>query len=433
MKHFFVLIFTCILLAACQHEKVEYEPLPMDLTPYQSTTGVQYDDLMTAQHTVRAGMFLPLTGEQAKLGEHLRNAALLAQFDSNNDHLILQFYDTKGTAEGAREAFWQARNENIQVILGPVFSEEVTAIRSMAQRYDIPVIAFSSDPDILDEGVYTMALSLSEQIERIVRFACEQGRTRLAILAPDSKAGDITYMAAKQTADACGMELTAKSFYVPTYINFEPYVLKVLPPTLTTANPLKKEKSKNKEKNAEESEEDEPKIADLLDFDTLLIADEGNRLKSIAALFALYDVTPDEVMFIGMSQWQDPSLTKEGALIGSYFPSLTRPDYEAFVEKYQTAYGSKPVRLASLSYDAVKLIAFLGQNGQISEEVLTQPNGFRGTDGLFRFRRDGTSERLLGVSQIRPKNRFRIIEPPAATFAEEETRKIVPRTYFFWE
>ena len=429
MKHIFVLFLTCLVLVSCQQRKVaEYTPLPMDLSPYQTTEVTHYDDLLTEQpqatYTVRAGMLLPLTGDQAKLGEHLRNAALLGQFDSNNDNLILQFYDTKGTAEGAKEAFQQARDENIQVILGPVFADEVKAIKDSAQWYNIPVIAFSSDPDVLGRGVYTMALSLSEQIERVVRFACDQGKTKLAIMAPDSKAGDITYLAAKEAAENCGMTLAAESFYNPTYINFEPYVLKVLPPN------FEQKKSKKNE------EAEETPIADLLNFDTLLIADEGNRLKSIAALFALYDVTPDVVMFIGMSQWQDPSLTKEGALIGSYFPSLVRPDYVAFEKKYKDAYGKKPLRLASLSYDAVKLIAFLGQNGQITQEALTQPNGFRGTDGLFRFRKDGTSERLLGVSQIRPKNRFRIIERPSATFSEEESlrgRSNDSSMTFFWE
>ena len=418
MKHIFALFVACLILAGCQHSADKYAPLPMDLSPYQSTEGTVYDDLLTAQHTVRAGMFLPLTGEQAKLGESLRNAALLAQFDSNNDHLILQFYDTKGTAEGAQEAFRKAKSENIQIILGPVFADEVKAIKDSAQWNNIPVIAFSSDPDVLGKGVYTMALSLAEQMERIVRFACEQGKTRLAILAPDSKAGDITYLAAKQTAENCGMTLAAESFYNPTYINFEPYVLKVLPPDLATRKDKKEE-------------ENETPIAEKLDFDTLLIADDGNRLKSIAALFALYDVTPDVVMFVGMSQWHDPSLTKEGALIGSYFPSLARPDYEAFATKYQEAYGKKPIRLASLSYDAVKLIAFLGQDGQVTKDELTQPNGFRGTDGLFRFRTDGTSERLLGVSQIRPKNRFRLIESASETFMEEEERRSSP--FSFWQ
>lgn len=418
----------CLLLTVACTGRDQYDQpisgeLPASIIPYYAGAvgAPQYEDLLKSSKqnvSVRVGMLLPLTGKSKRLGEELRNAGMLAQFDLANDQLVLQFYDTKGTPEGAREAFEKAKADHVQLILGPVFADEVKAVRKSSGR--IPIISFTSDTDSVGDGVYTMALLLTQQTERIIRHACDQKKTRLAIMAPDNKAGDIAIETARKTAAACGMEVTRLAVYNPTFINFEPYVLSVLPDSFAGkkkyADEKKKEKKTEKEKN-------EIPVAEQLDFDALFIADDGNRLKSIAALFGLYDVTPREVMFLGMSTWYEPSLTNEGALLGGRFSALPSSGFETFSAKYKETYGRTPVRLASLAYDAVALASVLPQTLGLTEKSLTNARGFIGTDGLFRLRKDGSSERLLGVLQIAGKNNFRVVEEPAASFEEEAFMK----------
>ena len=344
-------------VAACSGPNVYQQSIsssiPASIVPYDQEKPL-YDNLMTDSafsRNVKVAMLLPLTGKDAKIGEDLRNAGMMAQFDIANNNFVLQFYDTKGTVEGAKEAFEQAADAKVDLILGPVFAREVGAIRRQARAKKIPVVSFTSDTDEVDEGVYTMALLLPEQIERSVRYACEKGKQSLAIMAPDNKAGDIAVASAEKAAKSCGIRISAVSIYNPTFINFEPYVLKTLPESFKNIKILEKQK---KPDPSEESKENIP-VAEQIDFDTLLIADDGNRLKSIASLFALYDVTPRDVLFIGTSTWQDPTLTLEGALAGAKFSSLPMQGFEKFTERYQETYGKKPIRLASLSYDAVAL------------------------------------------------------------------------------
>ena len=414
-----------LVVAACSGTNVYQQSIsssiPASIVPYDQEKPL-YDNLMTDSafsRNVKVAMLLPLTGKDAKIGEDLRNAGMMAQFDIANNNFVLQFYDTKGTVEGAKEAFEQAADAKVDLILGPVFAREVGAIRRQARAKKIPVVSFTSDTDEVDEGVYTMALLLPEQIERSVRYACEKGKQSLAIMAPDNKAGDIAVASAEKAAKSCGIRISAVSIYNPTFINFEPYVLKTLPESFKNIKILEKQK---KPDPSEESKENIP-VAEQIDFDTLLIADDGNRLKSIASLFALYDVTPRDVLFIGTSTWQDPTLTLEGALAGAKFSSLPMQGFEKFTERYQETYGKKPIRLASLSYDAVALASVLSQTGGITKENLTNMRGFLGTDGLFRLTPTGESERLLGMTEIVSRNQFRVIQKPSINFEQEAVRK----------
>ena len=413
-----------MFLTSCAEVDLYRQPvsskIPASIIPYEQEKPL-YDNLMTDSafsRNVKVAMLLPLTGKDAKVGEDLRNAGMMAQFDIANNNFILQFYDTKGTPEGAKEAFKQAAKAHVDLILGPVFAKEVGAIRRQARAKKIPVVSFTSDTDEVDEGVYTLALLVPEQVERSVRYACEKGKQSLAIMAPDNKAGDVAIDSAEKAAQACGMRISAVSVYNPTFINFEPYVLKTLPESFKNIKILEK-----KEVDEVDKEDEQIPITELIDFDTLLIADDGNRLKSIASLFALYDVTPREVLFIGTSTWQDPTLTLEGALAGAKFSALPIEGFEKFSQRYEETYGKKPIRLASLSYDAVALASILSQTGGITKENLTNIRGFIGTDGLFRLKPTGESERLLGISEIVSRNKFRTIQKPSVNFEQEAVRK----------
>ena len=72
---------------------------------------------------------------------------------------------------------------------------------------------------------------------------------------------------------------------------------------------------------------------------------------------------------------------------------------------YQNAYGAAPSNpwLASLGYDAVALAGALIQTGlpdPFGYETLTDPEGFSGVNGIFRFGAEGLSERGLSVMEI---------------------------------
>src|SRR6202007_1280662 len=103
----------------------------------------------------------------------------------------------------------------------------------------------------------------------------------------------------------------------------------------------------------------------------------------------------------------DPRIFSAAALDGGWYAAPDAAGYRAFSTRYRTRYHQDPVRTATLAYDAVALIAALVKTQpdpaqRFSPQVLTNPSGFTGTDGLFRFRPDGTNERGLAVLRVAP-------------------------------
>jgi ABC-type branched-subunit amino acid transport system substrate-binding protein len=117
--------------------------------------------------------------------------------------------------------------------------------------------------------------------------------------------------------------------------------------------------------------------------------------------------------------WDDTKLFSDPNLSGAWFAAPDVSGFRALAQRYKTRFGQEPVRTASLAYDAVSLVAALvktqGPN-RFSEEILANPSGFAGTDGVFRFRSDGTSERGLAIMEI-GNGTARVINPAPRAFS----------------
>ena len=145
------------------------------------------------------------------------------------------------------------------------------------------------------------------------------------------------------------------------------------------------------------------------------------RARSLAGLLAFNDVLPPDYRFLGTSRWNDPSVRAERHLRGGWF-AAPAPDISArFAERYEQVFKAKPDRFSSMAYDAIALAAALAKQAQpkrnpFTRRALTDPNGFLGTDGIFRFRENGLIERGLAVLEVR-RSRFETIDPPPDRFA----------------
>lgn len=406
---------------------------------------------------VRVGLLVPLTGSSEKLGEVLRNAAMMSLFDISSQRLILQFYDTQGTAEGARKAAEQAISQGVELIIGPVFSKSVRAIRPATHSADVGVITFSSDPSNLGDGIYTISTLTSQQVEHIVRFACDKGYKRLAVISQNNATGDIISMAAKGAVDACGGMITKAAFYDPLGADLQSAVQQIMPRTMEDLEEEREEEIKRLEKSKEQVAEGKPVlmkneetgqmeevnmsleqlqatidvlkeqelVRDPFEFDAVLISEEGSRLRSLGALFSYYEVPP-EIRILGTSQWADSRPARESALIGGWFSHLPSEGFTAFSKRYKAIYGEKPPRIASQAYDAVALAAILAETGSFSYENLTTVSGFKGVDGLFRLLPNGLSERGLQVLGVEKKG-FVTLSPALEVF--ETVPVFVPDVY----
>ncbi|MCA9736335.1 MAG: hypothetical protein KC645_01800 [Gemmatimonadetes bacterium] len=149
-----------------------------------------------------------------------------------------------------------------------------------------------------------------------------------------------------------------------------------------------------------------------LPFQALLLPDGGKRLQAVAAHLPFYDIDPAKVHMLGTGRWDTPGLGAEPALLGGWFAAPPLAAREEFQAQYAGVYGAAPPRLATLAYDAAALAAVLAQGDGARDEAtglprpdfshatLTDPAGYYGRDGVFRFLDDGTAERGLAVMEV---------------------------------
>jgi branched-chain amino acid transport system substrate-binding protein len=374
----------------------------------------------------RVAILLPLSGQHAKLGQAMLNAAQLALFHFADKQFELLPQDTRGTTTGAADAAALAIGDGASLILGPLFAGSVEAVSPAARAAGIKVIAFSNDRTIAGDGIFTMGFLPSEQVQRVVTFAIQKGVRRFAVLAPDNYYGVTIADALKQTAEANGAEVTQQAFYDPYVTDFAPVIKNlanydVRRQSLLAERKLLEERDDEVAKQALKRLENLQTLGDV-SFEALLIADGGKRLQSIAALLPYYDIDPKKIRMLGTGQWDAPGIGSEPALVGGWYAAPAVRERHQFMRQYKAIYGDFPPRLATLAYDATALAAVFAQStgkgeGEAAKTVfelseITAPQGFMGRDGIFRFLTAGVAERGLSVLQVRERDSKTVSQAP---------------------
>ena len=194
LKRISVTFFCILMLFGCASEQNH---------PSSSAEGIRYAGFSSEAEKFdgfKAAMLLPLSGKAAKQGEGLQNATILAFNELKDNNVVLEFFDTKSTPEGALLAARGAISQDAKIIIGPLMSEEVEEISYTAKSDRVPVVSFSTSPKVLQKGIYSLGLLGSEQIKTIVRFAADKGRQEFAIIVPDNHYG---MSLAKSAYEAC--------------------------------------------------------------------------------------------------------------------------------------------------------------------------------------------------------------------------------------
>ncbi len=108
-------------------------------------------------------------------------------------------------------------------------------------------------------------------------------------------------------------------------------------------------------------------------------------------------------MIVGTGLWDNPITPQTPIAVGGLYAGVAPNLVQQFDDKYKASYGTRPSRLASLAYDAVSLAGTLAREppGQrFTQANITNPEGFQGMNGLFRFRENGLVERGLSILKV---------------------------------
>ena len=336
---------------------------------------------------IKVALLLPLSGKFAGTGKSMENAAHMAVMESGSRNLTVLSFDTEGTAQGASAAARKAIRAGARLIVGPLFRAAVAAVKRRAARAKINVVAFSNSESVAGGNVFLLSFPLRQQVDRIVRHAAANGFTGIGVLAPASATGERVALYAEAAAQRHGAQIGRTAFYSG--------------------------RRAQTRKRIEAFAEEPP-------YRAVLIHAAGDRLRTVAGLLALSDVLPPDYQYLGMSNWNDPSLRSENVLRGGWFAAPEPAVSARFAGRYEQNFKAKPDRFASMAYDAIALAAALAiqarpKRNPFTRRALTDPNGFLGADGIFRFGENGLIERGLAVLEVTRRG-FRVVDPPRASF-----------------
>lgn len=336
---------------------------------------------------VRVGIILPFSnGSPATraLAASMMNAAEMALFDSGNRNLVLMSADEGGGGAEAAEAARKLLAQGAEIILGPLFSPSVAAVAPLARDRGVPVIAFSTDRGVAGDGVYLLSFQPENEVKRIVSYAASQGHSNFAALVPQNAYGD-------HIAGAFQKDVPLVSGQISDLERFDPATGDVVAPAqrIAAATP-----------------------------DALLVAQGGQLLRNIAPTLAYDSLDNTHVKLLGTGVWDDPSILHEPALVGGWFAAPQPDADDSFDARFQTTFGTKPPRLTTLAFDAVSLAALLSSGPayhRFTAQALTDPNGFSGITGIFRFDANGDCERGLAILGVGDDG-FTVVSPAPTTF-----------------
>src|SRR3984885_9756033 len=369
------LILGAPLLGACSGVQ---QGLSQFSNPFSSSQpapgpgGPPQQPLAVGNGQVKVGLILPLSaaGNAGVAAQSMKNAAEMALAEFQNPNIQLLIKDDGGSPQGAQQGTQQADDEGAEIILGPLFALSVPATAQATRARGISVIAFSTDSSVAGRGVYLLSFLPESDVNRIIEYAASIGKRSFAALLPDNAYGNVVEVAFKQAVARRGGRVVA----------FEKY---------------------GADRGAAAA-----RIAQALgQADALLLADDGDSVVATADALTAAGSNLKNVQLLGTGLWDNPRVFNSAALRGGLYAAPDPSGFRNFSGRYRAKYGAAPVRTATLAYDAVALVAALArtQGGQrFSAEVLTNPSGFAGIDGVFRFRPDGTNERGLAVMRVAP-------------------------------
>lgn len=340
--------------------------------------------------SVRVALLVPLSanGNAAVIAQNIRNAASLALQEFQGANIQILVKDTGGTPEGARAAATEAIAQGAQLVLGPLFAQSVAAASAITRGAGIPMVAFSTDTNVAAPGVYLLSFLPRNDVQRIVPYAASQGYTAIAALLPDNAYGTVAEAALRESISTSGARLVAVQRYAL-------------------------------EQGAMQTAAEA--VADIVlagQADAIFLPDGGDTVPFLAQIIAAKGVNLNQVKLLGSGQWNDDRFIGETALVGGWYPGPETANFASFSARYAAAFGAEPFPTATLGYDATILAAGLAANfgaSAFATSTLTDPNGFRGIDGAFRFLSNGTSQRALAIYEI-TRTGTQVISPAATGF-----------------
>ena len=349
----------------------------------------------TNEEKIKIGLLVPMSGEKNKLGQSIIKSTRLALKDIGTDKIEIYPKDTGLDPTKTLQSAFELKKLGVKIIIGPVFFENVEYLNEVN---DIVFLSLTNKIDSLPSNVISSGVNSVSQLNAIKKFTELNELKRTILLTPDLNYKNEIKKAIKKS------KLKISKHYI---YDIEPTKLTQQIEEITNYK-IRKQNLADEIKRVELSDIDEEikkkKIEKLnkrytignVDFDSLIISDFDESLKSVITSFLYTDVSPEDKYFITLNQWFDESILSEKSIQPIYYPSINKRNLDNFSKKFSKFYDEKPNHLSLLSYDLIGLVYYLSLKNDLSDTKLLfkKQNSFKGKIGVFDIKDNKINHRL---------------------------------------
>ncbi len=347
-----------------------------------------------ANEKVKIGLVVPLSGENKELGESVLKSVRMAINDINDDKIIIVPRDNQNDPQGTLEVSRELYNEGIRIIIGPIFKKNTIKLDQLND--DLIFLSFTNKISGSQKNIINAGVNSISQFNAIKKFQTLNGIERSYLFSPNTDVLDEIKNGIKKSK----IKLKDKFFYDPDPTLITKQIEEV------TRYAIRKQNLIDEIKRIEDSDEinKEKKLIQLekldtiggINFDSVIIADFEEDLKSVATSLIYTDIPPTRVTYITLNQWFDKSLLNEEMIQPIYFPSVNYENYKKYLNEFNNNFQSNSNQIAFLSYDLTGLVYYLlfKNNFVVDSEIFYKKNSFRGKIGVFEINKNIITHQL---------------------------------------
>ena len=347
-----------------------------------------------AQETkIKIGLLVPLTGDNAELGKQILNSTRLALKDINSNKIEIYPKDTQSDPNKALQSAIKLKQMGVNIVIGPVFYENIIYLDEID---NITFLSLTNKTLEIPKNVVTAGINSTSQLNTIKKFIKLNELKKTIFLIPN-----LNYdLEIKNGIKNSRIKTDKEYFYDIEPTKLTKQIEKITNYEIRKQNlydeitRVEKSDNPNKEKIIENLKK--RYTIGNLSFDSIIIADFNESLKSVVTSLLYTDVSPKEKYFITFNQWFDESLLYEKTSQPIYYPSINKENLINFEKKFQKEFDQIPNHLSLLSYDLVGLVYYLSLKNDLSDisKSFQKKNSFKGKIGIFDIENNKINHRL---------------------------------------
>ena len=344
--------------------------------------------------SLKVGLLAPLSGPYNEIGNSLLYSLQLALEEINDKEVSIVPRDSGfNNEEKITSAIKEMKALGVKIVIGPTNYEEF----EMVKKYnDLIFISPSNINPKFSNNIISIGVSLESQLISLTNFIKKQKKIKTIIMYPKNQYFELIENKIQN--------LNLKNIKTFTY-SPNPEVLTGEIEILT--NYSQRKRNLELRKKIFEDKEDEQSIKELerleqlytlgdVNFDSVIIIDFGNNLKSVLTSLVYSDVNQDKVLFTTINQWFDESIFYENTIRNLYYPSVNYKEFKKYNNKYFKKFNIYPNEITILAYDALGLIYYAWKkNGKISSiNDFLFKSKIKGKIGTFSFKDKTVTQEL---------------------------------------